>query len=133
MAEISPELDELSCNLIGIAIDMLERGLDVPVLLAVDCEDTYTSFEGDSPDGCYRAACERVAELKKDCARYALVYMGVVQESENDAGSDALLVEFAERGMEHAWSGYMLYRNAADGSLEVTDPLPAGEESLLFA
>ena len=137
MAEISEELDALTCDLIGAAIEMLEglgAGEEFPVLLATDCEDEVAAFGDDTPDGCYRAAVEYVAGLRAACTRYALLYAGVVAEEGADAGgSDALVVEFAERGMEHAWSGYVLWRRNADGTVEVTDPLPAGEEELLFA
>ena len=130
MAEISKELDQLSVALIGTAIDLMDSGDAVPVMLAVDCEDEL--IEDDTPDGCYRAARAQVGELGERCTRYALLYDGVVQESENDPGSPALLFEFGERGMKNAWSGYMLYQRAQDGAIEVTDPLPAGEEALLF-
>ena len=135
MQEISNELDAMSCALIGTAIDLLEaQGSQepLPVLLAVDCETELFTFGDDTPDGCYRAACQKVQELGAACTRYALVYDGVIQESDNDPGATALLFEFAERGMENAWSGYMLYRFAEDGVVEVTDPLPAGAEDLLF-
>ncbi len=132
MAEISKELDQLSVALIGTAIDLMDSGDAVPVMLAVDCEDELMTFEDDTPDGCYRAARAQVGELGEHCTRYALLYDGVVQESENDPGSPALLFEFGERGMKNAWSGYILYQRAQDGTIEVTDPLPAGEETLLF-
>ena len=131
--EISPELDALSCELIGAAIGQLEETGALPVLLAVDCEDDFFAFEDDTPDGCYRAACQQVADLGAACTRYALVYDGVVQEDDTDPGSPAIILEFAERAMEHAWSGYLLYRFAADGVVEVSDPFPAGMEELLFA
>ena len=130
--EISPELDGISVALIGYAIDLLEAGAELPVTLASDAEDGVVSFEDDTADGCYRAACEHVAGLGAACTRYALIYDGVVQEDPAQPACDALLFEFAERGMPHAWSGYVLYRRAADGSIEVTDPLPGGEEELLF-
>lgn len=132
MAEISPELDQLSIALITTAIDMLDAHDDVPVMLAVDCDDELLTFEDDTPDGCYRAAREQVREYGKDCTRYALLTQGFVQEDETDAGHPALLFEFGERGMDNAWSGYMLYQRADNGAIEVTDPLPAGEEDLLF-
>lgn len=132
MADISPELDRLSVALITTAIDMLDAHDDVPVMLAVDCDTELLTFEDDTPDGCYRAAREQVRGYGKDCTRYALLTQGFIQEDETDPGHAALLFEFGERGMENAWSGYMLYQRAADGSIEVTDPLPAGEEELLF-
>ena len=132
MPEISQELDELSCNLIGMAIDILEAKGEVPLLLAVDGDDEAYAFDDDTPDGCYRAACEQIAELGPACNRYAMAYEGVVQEDELDSGEPAILFEFAERDAGPAWSGYMLYRRRDDGLLEVTEPLPAGEEEPLF-
>lgn len=132
MSDISPELDALCTALIGTAIDLLEAD-SVPVMLACDADDGLLTFEDDTPDGCYRAACLRIAEAKGSCTRYALLYDGFVQEDEGDAGSPALVFEFAERGMENAWSGYVLYRRADDGAIEVSDPFPAGAEELLFA
>ena len=133
MSEISPELDQLSVALIGTALDLLESGGEVPVMLACDAEEGLLTFEDDTPDGCYRAACEHVAGLGAACTRYALLYDVFVQEDEADEGHAALLFEFGERGMQNAWSGYMFYRVADDGSVEVTDPLPAGAEELLFS
>lgn len=133
MAGISPELDALACDLVGAAIEQLEAQGTLPVLLAVDCEDDLFAFEDDTPDGCYRAACQQVGALGAACTRYALAYDGVVQADESDPGTPALLVEFAERGAGEAWSGYLPYERAADGTLEVGDPLPAGAEEPLFA
>lgn len=133
MAQISKELDGLSTGLIQVAIDQLEAGEEVSVMLATDCEADVLTFEDDTPDGCYRAACEQVADLGAACTRYALLYDGFVQDDEADEGQPALLFEFAERGMENAWSGCILYRRAADGGYEFSDPLPAGAEELLFS
>lgn len=132
MADISDELDQLAVSLVQAAIDLLDAGEDVPVMLAVDGEEGFETFEDDSPDGCYRAACEQVANLGDACTRYALLYSGVVQDEGMDEGMPALLFEFAERGMDNAWSGYLLYRKGKDGSYEYTDPYPAGQEELLF-
>ena len=132
MAQISTELDQLSTALLQCAIDLLETEGEVPIMLACDCEEGLATFEDDTPDGCYRAACEHIAALGAECTRYALLYDGFVQEDENDPGQAALLFEFAERGSEHAWSGYVLYRRDDAGNLEFTDPLPGGEELPLF-
>ena len=105
----------------------------MPVLLAMDCEDEFLTFEQDTPDECYRAACEHIAKAGAACLRYAIVYDALVQEEQDKDASAALVVEFAERGMLKAWSGYMLYRRAEDGAIELSDPLPAGQEELLFA
>lgn len=133
MTQISDELDKLSVSLIQTAIDMLDVHDSVPAMLAVDCDDELLTFEGDTPDGCYRAAREHIHELGARCTRYAILTQGFVQEDETDSGHAALLFEFAERGMKCAWSGYMLYQRAQDGTIEVTDPQPAGEEETLFA
>ena len=133
MAQISEELDRLSVALIETAIDMLEAGDTLPVMLAADCSERLYLFSDDTPDGCYRAACAQVAELGRECTRYALLYDGVVQQDEADAGVAALLFEFAERGMEHAWSGYVPYRRAEDGAIATADPQPGGAEALLFS
>lgn len=132
MAEISAELDQLSVALIQTAIDMLDAHDEVSVMLAVDCDDELLTFEGDTPDGCYRAAREQVRDYGRDCTRYVLLAQGFVQEDEADSGHPALLFEFAERGMDCAWSGFMLYQRGEDGHIEVSDPMPAGEEELLF-
>lgn len=132
MPGISKELDDLSIALIQTAIDMLDAHDEVPVMLAVDCDEELMTFEDDTPDGCYRAAREQVREYGPACTRYALLTQGFVQEDESDPGHQALLFEFGERDMDCAWSGYMLYQRAEDGTIEVTDPLPAGEEELLF-
>lgn len=132
MTEISPELDQLSVALIQTAIDMLDSHDDVPVMLAVDCDDELLTFEDDTPDGCYRAAREQVKDYGKDCNRYVLLTQGFVQTEEDDPGQPALLFEFGERGMDNAWSGYMLYRRTEGDEVEVTDPFPAGEEELLL-
>ena len=112
---------------------MVDAGDDVPVMLAADCADELFLFSDDTPDGCYRAACEQVGKLGADCTRYALLYDGVVQEDEADMGRQALLFEFAERGMDCAWSGYVLYAREPDGTLAAADPQPAGAEELLFS
>lgn len=133
MSDISAALDELCVGLIGEGIALLDAGQSVPVMLATDAEGDAVSFEDDTPDGCYRAACSYVAGLGAACTRYALLYDGAVQHDDADAGHDALLFEFGERGMAHAWSGYVLYRRAADGTVELSDPQPGGEEELLLA
>lgn len=132
MNEISTELDKLSCELIEAAANMLEEKETLPVLLAMDCEDGFLIFEDDTPDECYRAACEYVIAKEQACSRYAIVYDAEIQENEQDEASAALVVEFAERGMSHAWSGYMLYRRADDGVIELSNPFPAGAEEALF-
>lgn len=132
MQEISPELDALACELIAAGAQILSQSEQMPVLLAMDCEEDFLTFEDDTPDECYGAACQQVVEAGKLCSRYAIVYDALIQETQDSEASAALVVEFAERGMEQAWSGYMLYRRADDGCVELSDPLPAGAEETLF-
>ncbi len=132
-AGISEQLDRLSVATIETALDLLETGDELPVMLAVDCSGQLYLFSGDTPDGCYRAACEQVAALGAACTRYVLLYDGVVQADEASAGVAALLFEFAERGMEHAWSGCLPYGRGADGGVQAGEPVAGGEERLLFA
>lgn len=133
MAEISPKLDSLTCDLIGEAMNVMETEGKLPVLLMTDGSDELYAFEDDDPDGCYRAACQQVQDLGAVCNLYAIVYEGVVQESESAPGEPAIIFEFAERGVGEAWSGFMYYRKAKDGSLEVSEPYPGGAEEPLFS
>ncbi|MCD8199610.1 MAG: hypothetical protein LUD25_01420 [Coriobacteriaceae bacterium] len=133
MPPISDTLDELSCDLLAQALDLLEDEDALPVLLAVDCEDGYLAFDGDSPDNCYMQACTYVTDLHDACSAYALVYDGFVSADDADDGAPALIVEFAERGMDNAWSGYLPYHSDADGHIVADgDPQPSGAEELLF-
>ena len=140
---ISSELDYLACALLGAAIEALEKRVEkgcysvqkttLPVMLASNVQDEFLSFEQDSPDECYAAACEYIASLKEACNIYALVYEGAVQTADNLNAESALIVEFAQRGMECAYSGYVLWSLDKQGHVHITDPQPAGEETLLFA
>lgn len=132
MSQVSSELDTLTCDLIGEAVSTLEAEGKLPVLLMSDAEQDLLAFEDDDPDGCYRAACQQVYDYKDACNIYAIVYEGVVQETEQDSGAPAIIFEFAQRGEEAAWSGYVLYRRNKSGEVEVSDPFPGGEEQLLF-
>lgn len=132
MSQVSEELDALTCDLIGEAINILEMEGSLPVLLLTDAEEDLFAFEEDDPDGCYRAACQQVQDLGASCTRYAIAYEGVVQSDEASSGDAAIVFEFAERGTGEAWSGFMLFRRADDGTLEVSDPQPAGAELPLF-
>ena len=132
MPEISGQLDALCVGLIDEALWMLDAGEDVVVLLATDAQDDALGFEDDTPDGCYRAACEHIAGLGAACTRYALLYAGAVQHSAGESARDALLFEFAERGMPHAWSGYVLCGRDDDGRVWAGEACPAGACELLF-
>ena len=133
MSQVSEELDALTCDLIGEAINILEMEGSLHVLLLTDAEDDFFAFEDDDPDGCYRAACQQVQDLGASCSLYAIAYEGVVQGDESSSGDPAIVFEFAQRGTGEAWSGFILFRRSQDGSLEVSDPQPAGAELPLFA
>ena len=142
-ANISSRLDELACALLGAAVELLDKRVadgfyaaekvTLPVMLASDAEDEILSFEQDSPDECYAAACNHIVSLKSACEIYALVYEGAVQTECDKGAQPALIVEFAQRGMPCAYSGYVLWRVDKKGHIEISDPQPAGEEELLFA
>ncbi len=131
MAAISPELDALACALIGYAIEALEADQLCPTV-ALDCEQAFVSFSEDTPDNCYRQACEYVAAAGAAASRYAIVADGFVQADETAEAQPAILVEFGERGMENAWSGHLFYMREGEEIL-VTDPQPAGAEPLLLS
>ena len=141
---VSPELDELSCELMGEALDLLAEGQDVHVLLAVgDSAGNACSFEfsDDGEEACLVGARDKVRALARSkgdasCGLeapryYALCYEGAVAD-EQGSFRDALLMEFGEKGCQ-AYSAYCLFEGRGAGeAFAWTDPAPAGEvESLL--
>lgn len=141
---VSEELDALSCDLLGSALDALAAGSDVLAVVALeDAHNTRISrsFIDDAPEACIEAARTYVKSLiassgDKSCefgkpVRYALVYEGAVQNDEG-AFDDALILEFAEQGTQ-AYSAYVLWDGFGAGeNLAWTDPAPAGEVESLF-
>ncbi|MBQ6523794.1 MAG: hypothetical protein IJI12_03935 [Atopobiaceae bacterium] len=141
---VSPELDELSCNLMGEGFDRLAEGKDVHVLLVVgDAAGNACSFEfaDDGEEACLTGARDKVRALvrsKGDAScgvgaprYYALCYEGAVADGKGSY-ADALLMEFGEKGCP-AFSAYSLFEGRGTGdNFRWTDPAPAGEvESLL--
>jgi hypothetical protein len=141
---VSPELDELSCTLMGEALDRLAEGADVNVLLVVgDAAGQVATYEfaDDGEEVCLTAARERVRALHRSQGDaqmglgmpcyYALCYEGSVA-SETEGFSDALLMEFGEQG-HPAYSAFSYFKGRGTGdAFAWTDPAPAGEvESLL--
>lgn len=141
---ISPALDELSCSLMGEALDRLAEGVDVNVLLAVgDAQDCCADFEfaDDGEEACLAGARDKVRALKRTKGDasidlgapryYAICYEGAIAD---DGGSflDALIMEFGEKGTQ-AYSAYSLFTGRGTGdAFQWTDPAPAGEvENLL--
>ena len=136
---ISAELDELSCELMGQALDLLAEGLDVNVLLAVaDAVGNVASFEfsDDGEAACLAGAYDKVRELARSkgdasCGLaapryYALCYEGAVA-GEDGCYANALIMEFGEKG-KPAFSAYSFYEGRGAGDdFTWTDPAPAGE------
>ena len=141
---VSPELDELSCELMGQAFDLLADGQDVDVMLVVgDSEGNAASyvFSDDGEEACLQGARDKVRELRRTKGDeslhlgvpryYALCYVGAVADEEGPY-ADALIMEFGERGRV-AYSAYSLFegRGTGDGFCW-SDPAPAGEVDALL-
>ena len=125
---ISKELDQLTCDLLGQALDALASGEEVPVLVACDAGDgpEVVAFEDDGEEECLEAARDYVRALE-GALRYVVLYDGAVEEGEQGYHR-ALLIEFAEAGSACAWSGYVLYEGfGARDAFSWADPQPAGE------
>lgn len=141
---VSAELDELSCELMGQAFDLLADGEDVNVLLCVgDAAGNAASFEfaDDGEEACLIGARDKVRQLVRQkgdatCGLgapryYAICYEGAVAD-EDGTFCDALIMEFGEKG-QPAFSAFSLFegKGAGDG-FAWTDPAPAGEVSSLL-
>ena len=106
---VSEELDALSCDLLGSALDALAAGSDVLAVVALEDEHNTRisrSFINDAPEACIEAARNYVQGLIASSGdknsgldmpvRYALVYEGAVENTDG-AFDDALILEFAEQ------------------------------------
>lgn len=135
-AAISPLLDSLTCDLIGESLDTLAAGRELWPLLAyvvADGEPVYLEFDGDDCEDCLEAARVQVSQLPSEASAYAIAYSGFVQIDEDGSMTDALLVEFGERGADSAYSAYIPYRSGRTEEDFVSgEPMAAGEEPLLF-
>ncbi|MCR5845581.1 MAG: hypothetical protein K6G78_03325 [bacterium] len=132
---ISQELDELTCDAIGMALDKLAMGDGIWPTLVVANEKGEREcfvFEDDGLDVCLIEARASVRELGHDATRYALYYDGFF-EDEDGLTDSAMVVEFGERGMRCAYSAVVAYGNPGDPEhFWYDEPLPGGEETLLF-
>lgn len=141
---ISPQLDDLSCSLMGEALDRLAEGADVNVLLSVaDARENAVDFEfaDDGEEACLTGARDKVRSLRRtkgDASLgigaprcYAICYEGAVAD-ESGSFADALIMEFGETG-HTAYSAYSLFDGRGAGEdFAWSDPAPAGEvENLL--
>lgn len=145
---VSPELDEMVCDLIGYMLDELAEGRDPGT--AACAEDAGTGrieavFTDDGEEACLEAAQVFVtqnahgnsAEQLGPIERYAIACTGAVEL--DGAYQDAVLVSFYERGLSTAdgaptgYSAYVAYQNAGAGDEFVwSEPAPAGEEPPLI-
>lgn len=143
---ISEQLDQLSCELMGEALDMLAEGTPIAAVASVmdsSGERLTCAFEEDSPEMCLEAAHAWVkaggkasgtaskagTSLAGKACYYAIAYEGAVDDPDaGEAYQDALILEFGERGSETAYSAYVLVDGVGRGrGFRYTDPAPAGE------
>ena len=142
---ISEGLDMLSCELMGEALDRLAEGEDISVVASVmdsRGERVTCAFEDDAPDVCLAAARDWVTSAARSHASgprgadtssigepqcYAIAYEGAVADAD-DVFSDALILEFGDRGAQTAYSAYALVENKGKPDrFAWSDPAPAGE------
>ncbi|MCH3942648.1 MAG: hypothetical protein LKE37_02900 [Atopobiaceae bacterium] len=142
---ISEELDRLSCDLLGQALDAFAAGIELTSVVAVEDEAGAVSscaFEDDGPEECLEAARAYVRRVARDGGdrpaglgrpvRYALVYDGDVAD-ESGAYAPALILEFGERGQEVAFTGFVLYDGFGRGEgFSWSDAQAAGETEPLL-
>ena len=113
---VSPELDRMSCDMMGEFLDALAEG-DVPGVVAC-VEDA--AGNGSPEDGVGPAV------------RYAILYLGCIQEMDG-AYNDAMITVFGEKGSASAYSAFTLVKGMGQGeNFMWSDPEPAGEEQLLL-
>ena len=136
---ISPELDELSSELMGDAFDILADGGELNVRLVVEDEARNVAsyeFADDGPEALLDGAHRRIVSLVKQAGdaeqglgnplRYALVYEGAIADAEG-AYQDALILEFGEKNYR-SFSAYSLVDGRGEGEgFRWTEPAPAGE------
>lgn len=136
---ISPELDELSSELMGDAFDILADGGELNVRLVVEDEARNVAsyeFVDDGPEALLDGAHRRIVVLAKEGGdagqglgnplRYALVYEGAIADVEG-AYQDALILEFGEKNYR-SFSAYSLVDGKGEGErFSWTEPAPAGE------
>ena len=136
---ISPELDELSSELMGDAFDILADGGELNVRLVVEDEARNVAsyeFADDGPEALLDGAHRRIVALVKQAGdaeqglgnplRYALVYEGAIADAEG-AYQDALILEFGEKNYR-SFSAYSLVDGKGEREgFTWTEPAPAGE------
>lgn len=130
---VSPELDELSVEVLSSAFDLLAEGEEVGVILGIgyrhgDVEALRLTDDG--PDALLEGARSQVTHAR-GAVRYAIAYEGAI-ELEDGSFADAVLLEFGEKG-QRSFSAYSLFEGRGAGNgFRFTDPAPAGEEEPLL-
>lgn len=145
---VSPELDEMVCDLIGFMLDELAEGRDPGVLACAEDAGSgriEAAFTEDGEEACLEAAQAFVhdnARGNRDeglgaIERYAIAYAGAVRLE--NCYQDAVLVSFYERGLldeegaPTGYSAYVLFEGAGnEEQFAWSDPQPAGEEPPLI-
>lgn len=150
---VTPELDALTCDVIGAYLDALAAGDDPGVVACIEDaagHRSQVSFTDDGEEICLEAAQSHVSQAARQgyqpdgvskAVRYAIAYLGYVCDDEalsgpagnaTEAYLDALLVSFGEKGAACGYSAYVLVRGIGEGDgFQWADPEPAGEEDLL--
>lgn len=144
---VSPELDEMVCDLLGYMLDELAEGRDPGVVACV--EDATgareeAAFSDDGEEVCIMAAQQFIqnhvhgtrtakgapandALEMGPVDRYAYAYTGAVDI--DDTYADAILVSFYEKVLPCGYSAYVLYQGVGEGDdFMWSEPAPAGEE-----
>lgn len=145
---VSPELDEMVCDLIGYMLDELAEGRDPGVLACAEDAGSgriEAAFTEDGEEACLEAAQAFVRDNARGnrdeglgaIERYAIAYAGAVRLE--NCYQDAVLVSFYERGLldedgaPTGYSAYVLFEGAGnEEQFAWSDPQPAGEESPLI-
>lgn len=142
--DISPELDELSSELMGDAFDLLADGRQVNVLVVIEDQRGHVAsyeFADDGPEETIRAARDHVVSIGRvggdskaglrQPVRYAIAYLGMVAD-EHGAYHDAVLLEFGERG-RNSYSAYSFFKGRGKRErFRWSEPAPAGEMDALL-
>jgi hypothetical protein len=132
---ITPELDAFVCEVIGLCLDARAEQQELwPSLYHLEGEDICCqTYRDDGLDHCLDAARAAVVSLSSSAPFYAVVYDGFYQLDEEGLSADALICEFAARGMACAYSAYVPYGFDATHGFWAEEPLAGGEEPNLFA
>ena len=141
---VSPELDEMTCDLIGLFLDSLAEGDDPGVVVCVEDaagSRSQVAFSDDGEEACLAAAQAFVTQhagagVPEDgvdaLVRYALACTGCVDLGD-EGYRNAVLVSFFERGLPCGYSAYVLFDGMGEGDAFMwSDPEPAGEEPPLL-